>query len=334
MPQVVLVSEKVLVVSGFPTAGKSSVGEVLKSRFGLRVADLDDLIEAAAGKPLKNIIREEGEDAFRDCESKALENALTAKEIEVLVVGGGAVLREANRKLIAAHRHVSLGVLPEIAAARALGDEQRAVSKGIFPQRPLLAPTNASELCFDSLLAKVVELKCAREAVLREADLRINTSWVSADVVASILASVLMGEVVLLPGSLLIPVSSKSDDLQIIVEMKEPQVGRTERISVNLLSGKNLFETYEPAKLIRSEIGDLSTLSKREFKTGLVEVVTSGSIREGESFSWVEVLQLDKMRTEKSANFVFLTKLSAAACLCVEFEAILAAVLQSETLNN
>lgn len=396
-----MVSKSTLVVSGFPTAGKSTVGEILKSRFGLAVADLDSLIEEATGKPIKNLIREEGEEAFRDCESKALENALTAKEFEVLVVGGGAVLREVNRKLIADHTHVSLNVLSGVAAKRAFEDEQLAVSKGIFPQRPLLAPLTSSELCLEGVLGKVEDLKNKRELVLRDANVRIDTSWASPEAVAKIIAAVAQGKLLLPDNSLIVPIALREDggfemivvgvgvrsalwQLEAILDL-DPQkrayvvdervaamwselvsgqdaeavivtlasgekskdlseVGRVCEVlaenyckrsdevvavgggvvgdvaglvsslymrgmnlvhmpttivaqvdssiggktGVNLRSGKNLVGTFEPAKLIVSDIELLSTLPKREFQAGLAEVIKYGLIRSGEFFSWVE----------------------------------------------
>ena len=58
-------------------AGKTTAAREL----GLRAVDADDLVEAAAGKPVAEIFRDEGEAAFRAHEERAI----------VLALGGGAV---------------------------------------------------------------------------------------------------------------------------------------------------------------------------------------------------------------------------------------------------
>ncbi len=58
-------------------AGKTTAARML----GLPAVDTDDLVEAAAGKPIADIFRDEGEAAFRTREEEAI----------VLVLGGGAV---------------------------------------------------------------------------------------------------------------------------------------------------------------------------------------------------------------------------------------------------
>jgi 3-dehydroquinate synthetase len=58
-------------------AGKTTAARML----GLPTVDTDDLVEAAAGKPIADIFRDEGEAAFRTREEQAI----------VLALGGGAV---------------------------------------------------------------------------------------------------------------------------------------------------------------------------------------------------------------------------------------------------
>jgi 3-dehydroquinate synthetase len=64
-------------------AGKTTAARML----GLPAIDSDDLVEAAAGKQIPEIFREEGEDAFRTREQQAI----------VLALGGGAVSSPAVR---------------------------------------------------------------------------------------------------------------------------------------------------------------------------------------------------------------------------------------------
>ena len=58
-----------IVLIGMPGCGKSSVGQVLAGRLGKQFADLDQLIEEEARKPIPRIFSEDGEEAFRRLES-------------------------------------------------------------------------------------------------------------------------------------------------------------------------------------------------------------------------------------------------------------------------
>jgi len=68
-------------------AGKTTVGKLLAKRLGRSFADLDDAVEAAAGKPIARIFAEDGEAAFRAAELAALPGLLDGDG--VVAVGGG-----------------------------------------------------------------------------------------------------------------------------------------------------------------------------------------------------------------------------------------------------
>ena len=58
-----------IILVGFMASGKSSVGRALSRRCGWTHWDADDEIIARAGKPIADIFRDSGEDAFRDRKS-------------------------------------------------------------------------------------------------------------------------------------------------------------------------------------------------------------------------------------------------------------------------
>lgn len=66
----------------------------------MNFVDLDDAIAAAAGKPVKEIFADDGEDTFRDCEARALSQALQADAPVLIATGGGIVLRPENRDIL------------------------------------------------------------------------------------------------------------------------------------------------------------------------------------------------------------------------------------------
>lgn len=80
-------------------SGKSAVGSWLARRLELEFADSDRYIEEQTGVDIALIFEIEGEDGFRAREEKALEHLCARRNI-VLATGGGAVLRERNRKAL------------------------------------------------------------------------------------------------------------------------------------------------------------------------------------------------------------------------------------------
>jgi shikimate kinase len=87
---------------GMMGAGKTSVGRMLARDLRKQFYDSDHYIEARTGVKIPVIFELEGETGFRAREASAIEE-LTALHGIVLATGGGAVLSEANRRLLRAH---------------------------------------------------------------------------------------------------------------------------------------------------------------------------------------------------------------------------------------
>jgi shikimate kinase len=81
---------------GFMGSGKSTVGRLLARELGYGFVDLDDRVEEAAGRTIREIFAEEGEEAFRSLEAQELES-LAGEERVVAATGGGAPVPAANR---------------------------------------------------------------------------------------------------------------------------------------------------------------------------------------------------------------------------------------------
>lgn len=92
---------KNIVLVGFMGSGKSTVGRELHQRLGYPLVDMDHVIEQRAGKPITAIFAENGEEAFRDMETRLLEE-LNDPEAprRIISTGGGVVGREENRELL------------------------------------------------------------------------------------------------------------------------------------------------------------------------------------------------------------------------------------------
>ena len=118
----------VAVFVGAPGAGKSTVGKAVAGLVGVPFVDSDAIIEERAGKPIPEIFFDEGEDAFRALESEAISDALSRFN-GILALGGGAILNDGTRALLAEHTVVYLSV--------ELSDAVKRV--GLGAGRPLLA---------------------------------------------------------------------------------------------------------------------------------------------------------------------------------------------------
>lgn len=84
---------------GYRGTGKSTVAKIVADSLGLRLIELDRLINERAGERIPEIVSKFGWDKFRQMETELLADALR-KEDAVFDLGGGVVEREENRKLI------------------------------------------------------------------------------------------------------------------------------------------------------------------------------------------------------------------------------------------
>jgi shikimate kinase len=89
-----------VVLIGPMGAGKTTIGRMLADHLGYGFCDTDELIEERTGANIAWIFDVEGEHGFRDRES-AMIRELTSRRRMVIATGGGAVLREENRRVLA-----------------------------------------------------------------------------------------------------------------------------------------------------------------------------------------------------------------------------------------
>ncbi|MEX2558873.1 MAG: shikimate kinase [Pirellulales bacterium] len=151
-----------IVLIGYRGSGKSTVARELAGRLGWPWLDADHQIEERAGKSIAAIFADEGEQRFRDLESSLLAE-LVERDKTVLAVGGGAVLRPANRALL---RSAGKVVWLQADAATMLARIEADLANA--QRRPRLTSAGGE--------AEVVELLAQRAPLYREcADLAIET---------------------------------------------------------------------------------------------------------------------------------------------------------------
>lgn len=96
-----------IALCGYMGCGKSVTGEILAGLLGLDFKDLDHCIEDR-GQSIADIFAAHGEDGFRQLESEILAECVQTSEGGILALGGGAVLSQKNRKLLADNRYHTL----------------------------------------------------------------------------------------------------------------------------------------------------------------------------------------------------------------------------------
>jgi shikimate kinase len=159
---------------GFMGAGKTTVAHLVAEQLGRPRIDLDDAIEARAGRSVREIFEDTGEDAFRELESAELE-ALAHTPPSVVACGGGIVLRDANRLAL---KRMGLVVYLKVSAGEMLA------RVGDDGTRPLLSGPGG-------VIAATRLLEARESLYSATADITIDTvgrsaANVAADVVAAV----------------------------------------------------------------------------------------------------------------------------------------------------
>lgn len=140
-------------------SGKSTIGWILADRLEVEFLDLDEAIEVATGMTVPAIFEAEQEAGFRDREEAALAEVAEQKGPLVIATGGGAVLREGNRRRMAESGQVVYLHAPvETLLERVAGDTNRPLLQASDPQ------------------AKLASLQAERDPLYREADLIVETA--------------------------------------------------------------------------------------------------------------------------------------------------------------
>jgi len=117
-------------------AGKSSLGRKLAARIGRTFADTDKMVALEYG-PIPQVFAERGEPAFRRWEADAVRQALVPGA--VVALGGGAVLDERTRALLANATVVLVTVDEQAVERRLAGGGRPLVADGIGAWRRIAA---------------------------------------------------------------------------------------------------------------------------------------------------------------------------------------------------
>ena len=147
-----------IIVTGFMGSGKTTVARALSRALQCDLVDLDRFITERVGRSPKEIIEQDGESAFREIETRLLNEVLSTGAAGVIALGGGAWTRLENRELIERHhgRAVWLDTPFEVCW-------QRIASSG--SERPLARDRDQAQSLFQS-----------RRPIYQLAKVRVETS--------------------------------------------------------------------------------------------------------------------------------------------------------------
>ena len=141
---------------GMMGSGKSAIGKILANKLDYNFIDVDKIIEIDAGKTIKKIFEEDGEQYFRDLEEKKTINILELKET-IVSLGGGAIINKNIRGSIKKNSYnIYLNVNIDILTKRLQNSKTR----------PLIYKKN--------LKKELINLIGIREKFYRKADLIVK----------------------------------------------------------------------------------------------------------------------------------------------------------------
>jgi shikimate kinase len=152
-------------------SGKTTVARHVARRLDLPLFASDEWIQAQTGRTISQLFAERGEEPFRELEQAAVEQS-TRLPAAVVDLGGGAVLRDANRRRIREHGWVVwLFASPEVLWERVTADRQSGNT------RPPLTELDG--------LDEMRSIVAQRQSIYADcADYEIDTEAISPDEVA------------------------------------------------------------------------------------------------------------------------------------------------------
>lgn len=117
-------------------AGKTTIGKLLARHLGRNFIDCDWYIVDQTGADIPWIFEKEGEEGFRDRETRALQE-LTALPNIIMATGGGAVGRTKNRELLKKGLVIYLDASVDTQLARTKKDKNRPLLQAQNPRAVL-----------------------------------------------------------------------------------------------------------------------------------------------------------------------------------------------------
>ncbi len=137
-------------------SGKSTIGRKLADRLWQPFVDVDEQIVRRAGKNIRDIFEQDGEERFRVLETEVIREAAQLPD-HVIALGGGSLVREENRVALKepGHKLIYLRCDPKELARRIKAD-------------PTSGATRPNLTQFGGGIEEIEFLLALREAIYRE----------------------------------------------------------------------------------------------------------------------------------------------------------------------
>ncbi len=158
-------SPRRIFLTGFMGCGKSSIGPLVAATFGHAFVDLDDEILRHAGKSIRALFEDGGEEAFRIREQARLQEVVQRSRVTV-ALGGGALSFGDNLRTVLRRGIVVFLDAPVDVLVRRLEQGQA--------NRPLLCDSSGTPLSSTALEEKIKALRVSRMPVYRKAHVTVK----------------------------------------------------------------------------------------------------------------------------------------------------------------
>tara|TARA_Y100001968_G_C19453506_1_gene770420 strand:+ start:11173 stop:11730 length:558 start_codon:yes stop_codon:yes gene_type:complete len=151
---------------GMMASGKSKTAPKLAELLNYKFIDVDNLVEKLTQKSINVIFEEDGENTFRDIETKCLQEIIKLPSL-VVSTGGGVIIKKENWGILRQGIIVFLDINQEIALERLNLDKNK---------RPLLKGKNIEQ--------EYIDIYNARREIYSQADIRIQVDKQTVEEVA------------------------------------------------------------------------------------------------------------------------------------------------------
>lgn len=154
---------------GYRCSGKTSVGKAFAARMGWRFFDCDTELVKAAGRSIKQIVEDQGWNAFRDMERGVL-TQVCRMDATVVATGGGVVLDAENiRDMKRSGVIIWLKAQPDTVKKRILADGKTE------DYRPSLGDTSSFQEIEEVLKRRIPLYAAAMDVEIQTDDAAIDT---------------------------------------------------------------------------------------------------------------------------------------------------------------
>jgi shikimate kinase len=154
-----------IIIAGFMGSGKTTVADALARMLNCSSVDLDEAITASSGRTPRTIIEQDGEQSFREKETRILHDILQSGAARVIALGGGAWTLERNRDLISKYGGITvwLDVPFELCWERILASKAERPLAPDLPQTQMLYAERRAHYALAQLHVEVATNKSPDE---------------------------------------------------------------------------------------------------------------------------------------------------------------------------